>query len=139
MIYLLQLLDIYVYIYIYIHTWHWEYGFDFSNSVNSKIIKMNKISFKWSFQIYLLLHIYMGFPGGSVVKNPPAKARDMGLIPGSGRYPGEGSGNPVQYSCLWNPMDREAWWATVHGVAESWIHFNHLKCILLSFSWRKDT
>ena len=56
-----------------------------------------------------------------VVKNPSAKAGDVGdagLIPGSGRFPGEGHGNPLQYSCLENPMDREAWWATVHRVAE---------------------
>ena len=44
----------------------------------------------------------------------------MGLIPGSGRSPGEGNGNPLQYSCLENPMDRGAWWAAVHGVAKSW-------------------
>ena len=58
------------------------------------------------------------FPDGSVVKNPPAKARDAGLIPGSGRRPGEGNGNALQYSCLENFMDRGGWWATVHGVAE---------------------
>ena len=61
----------------------------------------------------------MGFPGGSVVKNPPANAGDVGSIPGMGRYPGEGNGIPLQYSCLENPMDREAWWGTVHGVAKS--------------------
>ena len=63
----------------------------------------------------------MGFPGGSVVKNPPANAGDSGLIPsrkGSGRSPGEGNGNPLQYSCLENPMDRGVWWATVHRVAK---------------------
>ena len=60
-----------------------------------------------------------GFPGGSVVKNPPANAGDSGSIPGSGRYPGEGNGNPLQYSCLRNPMDRGAWQATIHGVTES--------------------
>ena len=57
-----------------------------------------------------------------VVKNPPASAedvRDMGLIPGSGRSPGEGHGNSHQYSCLENPVDRGVWQATVHGVAES--------------------
>ena len=57
-----------------------------------------------------------------VVKNLPANAgdiRDVGLIPGSGRSPGGGNGNPLQYSCLGNPMDRGAWWATVHGVAKS--------------------
>ena len=57
-----------------------------------------------------------------VVKNPPANAgdvRDAGLIPGSRRSPGEGHGNLLQYSCLENPMDREAWWGTVHGVTKS--------------------
>ena len=60
-----------------------------------------------------------GFPGGSVVKNPPANARDMGLIPRSGRSPGEGNGNPLQYSCLGNPMARKASWTTLHGIAKS--------------------
>ena len=62
--------------------------------------------------------VCMGFPSGSVVKNPPANAGDTGSIPGSGRSPGEGNGNPLQYSCLGNPMDRGAWQATVHGVAK---------------------
>ena len=61
----------------------------------------------------------MGFPGGSVVNNPPANAGNTGLIPRSGRFPGKGNGNLLQYSCLGNPMDREAWWATVHGVAKN--------------------
>ena len=64
----------------------------------------------------------MGFPGGSVVKNPPANARDardMGLIPGSGRSFREVNDNPLQYSCLGNPMDTRAWWTTVYGVAKS--------------------
>ena len=60
-----------------------------------------------------------GFPSDSVVKNPPANLGDLSLIPGSGRSPGEGNGNPLQYSCLENPMDRGAWWATVLGIAES--------------------
>ena len=63
----------------------------------------------------------MDFPAGWVVKNLPANAGDAGSILGLGRSPGEGSGNPLQYSCLENPMDRGAWWATVHGVAMSWI------------------
>ena len=61
------------------------------------------------------------FPGGAVVKNPPARAGDagnMGSIPGSERSPGGGSSNPLQYSCLKNAMDRGAWWATVHRVAK---------------------
>ena len=62
----------------------------------------------------------MGFPSSSVVKNPPAnESAGTGSIPGSRRCPGEGNGNPVQYSCLENPVDRGAWWAAVHGVAES--------------------
>ena len=62
----------------------------------------------------------MDLPGGPVVKNPPANAGDAGSIPGLGKSPGEGNGNPFQYSCLKNPMDRAAWWATVHGVIKSW-------------------
>ena len=60
----------------------------------------------------------LGFPGGSVIKNPPANVRDVGSISGSGRFPGEGNGSPLQYSCLENPLDRGAWWATIHGVAK---------------------
>ena len=55
----------------------------------------------------------MGFPGGSLVKNTPVNAGDLGSIPGSGRSLGEGNGNPLKCSCLENPMDRGAWWATV--------------------------
>ena len=60
-----------------------------------------------------------GFPDGAVVKNPPANAGHGASIPGSGRPPGVGNGNLLQYSCLENSMDRGAWQATVHGVAES--------------------
>ena len=65
------------------------------------------------------LVLYLGFPGGSEVKASACNAGELGLIPGSGRSPGEGNGNPLQYSCLKNSMDRGAWWATVHGVAKS--------------------
>ena len=61
----------------------------------------------------------LGFPGGSVVKNPPASARDVGLIPESGGSRGGGNGNPLQYSCLEKSTDRGAGRATVHGVAKS--------------------
>ena len=61
----------------------------------------------------------MGFPGGSEVKASAYNAGDLGLIPGSGRSPGEGNGNPPQYSSLENPMGGGTWWATVHGVVES--------------------
>ena len=61
---------------------------------------------------------HTGFPGGSVVKNPPANAGDVGLIPGSGRSPREENGNPLRCSCLGNPIDRGAWGATDHGFAK---------------------
>ena len=60
----------------------------------------------------------MGFPGGLVVKNPPANAGDSDSVPGLERFPGEGNVNSLQYSCLGNPMDRGAWQAIVHGVTE---------------------
>ena len=60
-----------------------------------------------------------GFPSGSEVKASACNVGDLGSIPGSGRSPGEGNGNPLQYSCLENPMDRGACWATVHGVTKS--------------------
>ena len=72
------------------------------------------------FLISAALHSFMGFPGGAVVKNSPANAGDTGSIPGSGRSSGGENGNLLQYSCLENPMDRGAWWATIHGVAKSW-------------------
>ena len=80
-----------------------------------------------SFQSFLTIvrlysYIYIcGFPDGSAVKNPACNAgnADVGSIPGSGRSPGGGNGNPFQYSCLENPMDKGAWWATVHGVTKS--------------------
>ena len=62
----------------------------------------------------------MGFPGSSAVKNLPANAGDTGSIPGLGRSSGEWNGNPLQSSCLGNPMDRGTWQATVHGVSKSW-------------------
>ena len=60
----------------------------------------------------------MGIPGGSAGENPPANAGDAGSVPGSGRSPGEGNGNPLRYSCLENSTDRGGWWATAHGVAK---------------------
>ena len=69
------------------------------------------------------MHIYMGFPGGSAVKNLPANAgdlKDMGSIPDWRRFPGGGDGNPLHYSCLENPRDRGDWQATVHEFTKSW-------------------
>ena len=71
--------------------------------------------------------ILVGSPGGTVVNNLPANAGvagDPGLIPGLGRSPGEGSGNPLQYSRLKSPMDRGILWATVHGIAKSQARLN---------------
>ena len=106
-----------------------------------------------------LFHICLlstkSFPDGSDSKESVFKVGDLGSIPGSGRSPGEENGNPLQYSCLENSMDRGVWWATghgvaksqtvVHGVAESGtterliLHFDFIVCwtlyLLLGFSW----
>ena len=68
----------------------------------------------------------MGFPGGSEVKASACNAGDLGSFPGSGRSPGEGNSNPLQYSCLENPLDREAWQAIVDGVTKSWTQLSDL-------------
>ena len=75
----------------------------------------NRVGITWKPQ---LIAIY-DMPN-SDVKASACNAGDLGSIPGLGRSPGEGNGNPLQYSFLENPMEREAWWATVHGVAKSW-------------------
>ena len=67
---------------------------------------------------FVPLHVERGLPGGPLIKNLPASAGDVGFIPGLGRSPGEGNGNPLQYSCLANPMDRGAWRATVHKITK---------------------
>ena len=82
----------------------------------------------------------LSFPGGSEVKASTCNAGDLGSIPGSGRSPGEGNGNPLQYSCLENPMDGGAWWATVHKESDRTeplhFHFQAIHtCYLSSFSF----
>ena len=74
--------------------------------------------------IYIQTDRLWGSPGGSLVKNLPTDAAEVGLIPGLGRSPGEGNGNPLQYSCLENPMDRGAWRATVLS-QRSWTQLNN--------------
>ena len=72
--------------------------------------------------VTVIITIYYQFKTSQValvIKNPPANARDIKRIPRSGKSPGGGNGNPLQYCCLGNPMDRRAWWATIHGFAES--------------------
>ena len=69
---------------------------------------------------YQSIFTLLDFPGGSVVKNPPANAGDIGSTRGSGRFPRKGNGSPLQYSCLENSMDRGAWWAIVLRVRHNW-------------------
>ena len=87
--------------------------------------KAKYVTFSIVYKSYIIIYYLkifirkIGFPGGSVAKNPPVNARDAGSIPGSGKSPGVGNDNTLQDSCLGNPMDREAWWATVHGVSKN--------------------
>ena len=80
--------------------------------------------------LYLLITNLIVFPDGSEGKESARKAGDPGSIPGLGRSPGEGNGNPFQYSCLENSMDRGDWWATVHGIIKSqtWLTHSHTQC-----------
>ena len=85
-----------------------------------KIYKTVVPWFRFILDCQAFLSSNMSFPGGSDGKESACNARDPGLIPGLGRFPGEGNGNPLQYSCLENSRNREAWWATVvHGVTKS--------------------
>ena len=80
---------------------------------------LNTSGSKWERNLKKMVYMHMqGFSGDSAIKNLPANAGELSYILGPGRSPGEGNGNPLQYSCLENPMDREAWWATVHEVAK---------------------
>ena len=76
--------------------------------------------------IRMALCVARGFPGGSELKASACNVGDLGSIPGLERSPGEGNGNPLQYSCLENPTDRGAWWATLHGVATSQTQLSEL-------------
>ena len=78
--------------------------------------------------VFALSLYHLGFPGGSDGKESAYNSGNLGSIPGSRRSPGEGNGNPPQCSCLENPMDREAWWATVHGITQSqtWLSNFHM-------------
>ena len=77
--------------------------------------------FAHPYYLHVPWEVLVSFPGGSVIKNLPANAGDVGSVPGSGRSPGGGHGNPLPYSCLENPMDRGTWWAMVYGVAKNQI------------------
>ena len=85
---------------------------DMDIKIATSPLSMHK-TFRVRLKFFITFPHILGFPGCSMVKNPPAKAgdaRDIGSIPGRGRSPGEGNSNPLQYSCLENPMDRGAWW-----------------------------
>ena len=83
------------------------------------------------YPIYGLLW-HLDFPGGSEVKMSACNAGDLSSVPGLERSPGEGNGNPLQYSCLENPMDVGAWWATVHGVTKSQTQLSMQACTMVS-------
>ena len=110
-------------LYLHIH----EFNQRMENIWKKKILWSSRKQ-TWIFHsssiIYIALTLYLGFPGGTDSKESDCSAWDMGLIPGSGRSPGEGSGHPFQDSCLENPMDRGAWWAAVHGIAKSWMRLS---------------
>ena len=80
-----------------------------------------------------MLNTFRGFPGGSDDKESACNAGDLGSIPGSGRSPGEGNGNPLQYFCMENPMDRGAWWVTVHRAAKSRTRLRTYSANIISF------
>ena len=84
-----------------------------------------------SLRIWIVVKFRGGFPVGSEVTASACNVRDLGLIPGLGRSSGEGNGNPLQYSCLENPMGGGAWWATVHGVAKSWTRLSDFTLVIL--------
>ena len=99
-------------------TFHWLYSYLTAGETKKRSAAVFQGCFCFWFKL-----MYTGSPGGSVVKNLPDSTREAGesgSIPGSGRPPGVGNGNPFHHSCLENSMDRGAWWAAVHGVAKSW-------------------
>ena len=94
--------------------------------MKANLIVYNIVYIRYTFLILSYAQIFFiafdtleSFPGSSDSKESACNTGNLGLIPGSGRFPGEGNGNPLQYSCLGNPMDRGAWWAIVHGVSKS--------------------
>ena len=100
--------------------WYWKW--------NLYLARSEAVTSLWalrSLMIHMRLILRRGSSSGIAVKNLPANAGVMGLIPGSGRSPEEGHGNSLQYSRLENPMDRGAWRATVHGVTKSWIRLSN--------------
>ena len=113
-----------------INTSYWSENHEKQRETNSLIPQTyalaSKIKLTFFMMAFLVVHIVKNLPAKKKKKKESAcNAGDLGLIPGLGRFPGEGDGYPLQYSCLENPMDREAWWATVHGVAKSWAQLSN--------------
>ena len=118
----------FLFLFLYLFVFKWKHMcfielYSFLTNINLKKCVVNLHWFrcmaKWFSYIYININIY-GFPGGSDGKEPACNAGDLGPILGLRTYPGEGSGNPLQDSCLENSMDRGAWQTLVHGVAESY-------------------
>ena len=99
------------------------YTYVYTKQINCIESKDNNLG-----KYFSLSTIQLGFPGGSGGKESACNAGDPGSIPGSGGSPGEGNANPLQYSCLGNPMDSGSWWAIAHGVAKSWTQLSHQHC-----------
>ena len=120
-----------------VNRWHSNKGFCGQKCLkNNGLKKVNHVLFSFSFPVRLsepLLCLWAS-QVALVVKNLPANAgvvREAGFIPGSGRSPGGGHGNPLQYSCLENPMVRGAWWATIYRVVKSWTRLKQLSTLCL--------
>ena len=92
----------------------------------------------WSFSVFIANHAIPGFPGGSDGKESTCNAGHLDSIPGPGRSPEEGNGNPLQYSCLENPRDRGAWWAAVCGFAQSQTWLKQLSSSSMVWNGFKD-
>ena len=109
-----------------------EEGFLVSSCYSLELCIKMLLSFLFSFAFQFSVDLI----GGLEVKASACNAEDLSSIPGLGRSPGEGNGNPLQYSCLENPMDRGAWWATVHGVAKSWTRLSDFTSLFTSLLFR---
>ena len=116
---------LYIYIFFYMYTHIKMYIYVLFQIYFPYFLYWVELPVLYSRSLLVIYYIYIigyirGFPGGSVVKNLPANAGDVGWIPGWGRSPEEGNGNPLWDSCLGNSIDRGAWWAAVHDVKKSW-------------------
>ena len=104
------------------------------------ILKFSEENLEYTIDVYIYTHL--DFQGGSVVKNLPDSAGgsgDLGSIPGLGRSPGVGKGNPLLYSCLKNPIDIRAWWATVHGVTKGLPRLSDWAPSIYTFGYKSDS